>query len=385
MGSSFTSICMRSSKTAAKNALKSIMKARGFKTDNKSAEISFVLTPCGNKWCCLTGEQMDFDDFDGFIADFAAQLSTPLLCANCVDSDFIDLILYRNGETDCACVGEPYDEEAPVPIREFWQDLVGNFDAFTDILKQERVFAEEALIPLGELMGFDGETLLPSNEPAEKAITMGFSQAGKKENPLITAGATKLGHALRQKPQPYHLDTYIRDSYNAIAIHNYGGPSKGIEVIIEAVFADRNDSPFEIFDVHLRDLKYQIPGIPPQHMQAEFECISCDGGRSTWRAAFPDFQIPEGINTNYKYPSMKQQMNTEFAQQIVFNYRLRIPEHLSELNVHFIPTQCPEEKYIWRLEDCWITPQELEIFDREGNSAFLEYLRRKHEQKSNPS
>lgn len=379
MGSFFTSVCVRASKTAAKNALRSAMKARGYRTDNKTPEISFSIVPCGGKWCCLKGDQMDFDDFEGFIADFAAQIGAPLLTANCIDSDFIYLTLLRDGESDCACVGQPYDEEPPVPRREFWQDLVGDVDAFTKILAQDYVFAEEALVPLGELMGFDGEALLPTDE-IENAVIMGFSRAGKKETPLISAGPTALGYVHRQKPQPYHLDTH-----STIAMHNYGGPSTGLEVIIEAAFANRSDCPFEIFDVHLRDMAYQIPGNEAQHMQTEFECISREGNRSAWRAAFPDFRIPEGINLNYSYPSMKQQMDTEFARSFVFNYRLRIPEHLSELSIHFIPMEYPEGKYAWRLEDCWITPRELEIFDREGSDAFHEYMRKKREQNSDPS
>jgi len=372
MGSFFTSISMRASRTTAKNALRSAMKAHGYRTDNKTPEISFTLTPCGGKWCCLTGEQMDFDDFDGFIANFAAQINAPLLMVNCIDSDFIYLTLYRDGETDCACVGEPYDEEMPVPNREFWQDLVNDFDVFTDILAQDRVFAEEALKPLGELMGFDGEMLLPADNLPENSITLGFSRAGKKESPLITAGPTVLGLALRQKNQPYRLD-----AHSTIAMHNFGGPSKGIEVIIEATFADRNDSPIDIFDVHLRDMLYLMPDSTPQHMQSEFECISREGSCSTWRAAFPDFRIPDGLNLNFKYPSTKKQMDTEFAQSFVFNYRLRIPEHLSGLNIHFIPMESPEGKYTWRLEECWITPQELEIFLKEGPEAFHEYMRKK--------
>ncbi|MBQ3574417.1 MAG: hypothetical protein IJA26_01995, partial [Clostridia bacterium] len=355
MGSFFTSICAQVSKSAARSALRAAMLARGYRTDNKTPEISFSIAPCGGKWCCIKGEQMDFDDFEGFIADFSDHLQTAVLTAECFDSDCLYLTLHKNGETDAACAGMPYDDDPPEPNPEFWQDAVGDFDAFTEILQQERVFYEEALLPLGELMGFDGNALLPTDEPVENAICMGFSRAKVKENPLVTSGPAKLGHVRGQKPNPYRLD-----SWSTIIMHNFGGPSKGIKIIIEAAYPEGRDLPFEISEALLRSKLSQ--DIDMCQAPAEFKCISREGGCIRMEAALPDFEIPAGINLNYTHPSSMKQMETDFAQNFVFNFQLNIPEHLDRLDISFIPLEYPEGAYTWRLQDCWITPQELEIF-----------------------
>lgn len=370
MGSSFTSICIKTSRTVLKSALHAVMKERGFRTDNKTPEIHFSITPCGKNWCCLKG---DYTDSEEFSADLSTKLNVPLLVAECVDSDFICFTLHHDGQTDIACAGNPYDEDPPSPNGEFWQNLTDDFESFISLLSQKRVFAEDILSPLGEMMGFNGEALLPSDEETENVFDIGFSHVGEKISPLITSGPTRLGRQYRYGANPYRLDTN-----STVSIHNYGGPSKGLELIVEAVFPDRRDLSFEIHDAHIRSLALQINGIGAQPMPAEFECTSREPGCSIWRAVFPDFQIPEGINPEYKFSSWKQEKDIVHARCIVFNYRLQIPEHLSELNIHFIPLEYPEGLYVWRLEDCWITPQEQEIFDREGSDAFHEYLRKKN-------
>lgn len=372
MGNFFTSFCAQASKTAMKTALQSVMKCRSYRTDNKSPEIRFEFVPCGGKWCCLKAAQMDFDDSESFAAALSAQLNAPLLAAECADSDFLYLSLHKNGETDAACAGMPYDDEPPVPSRKFWQDIVGDFDAFTDILAQDRTFAEEALMPLGKLMGFDGSALLPSDETAGSSACMGFSRVKIKEKPLISSGPSRIGHQFRQKTQPYRLD-----AWSTVVMHNFGGPSKGVRIVVEASFPGGRDLPFEISEAQLRSKLSQ--GISACQVPVEFECISREGGCIRMEASLPDFQIPEGIKPDYKYPSIKKQMETEFAQTFVFNYRLRIPEHLAKLDIRFIPMKYPEGTYIWQLEDCWVTPQEWEIFIHHGPNAFYEYLNNKRQ------
>ena len=78
-------------------------------------------------------------------------------------------------------------------------------------------------------------------------------------------------------------------------------------------------------------------------------------------------------------------METDFAQNLVFNFRLNIPEHLNKLDISFIPLEYPEGAYTWRLQDCWITPQEWEIFIYEGPDAFHKYLQKKANANSDPS
>jgi len=376
MSSFFTGICMQASKTAAKRALRSVMQARGFRTDNKNPELRLVLLPCGKKWTCMKSLQMDFEDIEGFLADCAAHLGAPMLTASCFDSDFVLLTLYRDGQSDAACIGEPYDGEKPAPNPEFWQALVGDFTTFSELLSRDFVFAEETLVPLGEMMGFDGEALLPDEALPENALVLGFSRGKVKEKPLLSSGPTRLAYQNAQEPKPYNLH-----QNSIVVMNNYGGPSRGIEILLELSFPENRKLEYEIFDTHIRTIAQQMERKPPTPVT--LRQIEPKDGLDRWHAVVPDFEIPEGINLNYEYPPgmWKQKSDTEFKQSIVFNYQLRIPEYLEKLNMRFTPLEYPEGAYSWRLEDCRITPQAMEVFYQEGPEAFMEILRKNRRMK----
>ena len=377
MGCFFTSICAQAPKTTVKNALRSIMKSRGWRVDNKNSELRFEIVPGGSKWCCLNGNLTDLEDCEGFVNAFASELAVPVLFASCRDSDYIYLQLHRDGGQDTACIGTPYDEEKPIPSREFWQGVVKNFDAFNDLLSNDWVFAEEALQPLGELMGFDGNTLLPFDEANEKAVCIGFSRTAAKGSPLVLSGPTILNHQRRQFPSPYNLHTN-----SIVVMHNYGGPSRGIEIMIELAFPGNKRCEYEIYDTHIRTGAQQLKQAKIENYSpVKLERVDLRDGVDRWHAILPDFEIPEGLNLDYEYssPFSSQQQMTEFQQSIIFNYRLRIPEYLESLNIHFTPLENPEGSYTWRLEDCYHTPQEMKVFHREGVDAFREIIRQKRE------
>lgn len=385
MGSFFTGICTQAGKAATIKALKAAMKEIGFATNNKNPEITLTLQPCGGKWLCIHSEQFDPEWFGAFMEAFHLPLKQPVLAVNCFDSDFVQLDLHCGGETGSACIGRPYVEPVPEPDPAFWQPLVGDFAAFSEILNGEYVFAEDGLLALGNLLGFDGKMLIPSPEPSEGAVILGFSRPAQKESPSITSGPVQLAHPPRPtRPGPYSL---YRNS--AITLINLGRPGKGIKIVIEAEFPEGKHPPFEICETHLRYFKYQMGtlyhkwgGVIPAPTPVEFECIENQGSRSVWQAILPEFDLPEGFNPNYRYASRKKESDAISEKTIIFNYRLRIPEHLRTLNFHFIPLENPAGEYLWRLENCWQTPLALEIFERDGMETHREYLRREREQQN---
>ena len=383
MGNFFTSICTRASMAAVTKALKAAMKEIGFRTNNRAPEFTVILQPYEDQWLCIHSDQFDSEWFGEWLEAFYLPMKQPVLAASCVDSDFVQLDLYHGDKTGSACIGQPYDEPAPKPDPAFWQPFVGNFAAFSEILNKKYVFAEEGLLALGYLLGFDGNMLLPSDEPADGAVILGFSRAAQKESPSITSGYVQLAYPPRSiMPQPYSL---YRNSY--ITLINLGGPGKGIKIVIEAEFPGEKPLPFDICETHLRYAKYQMGtlshkwgGVIPAPTPVEFECIENQGCRSVWQAILPEFELPEGFNPNYKYASRKKESDSISEKTIIFNYRLRIPEHLRILNFCFIPLENPTGEYLWRVEDCWQTPQEREIFERDGSDAYHEYMRNKHKQ-----
>lgn len=372
MGNTFTSVCLRTSKTAAKKALLAAMQARGFRADKKNPEFYLTLQPCGRKWCCLKGELMDLGEPEDFAASLEEQLGVPMLTASCVDSDFIYLTLHRNGESDAACIGIPYDEEKPLPQREFWQDLVKDWDAFDNLLSRDWLFAEDALVPLGKLMGFDGRIMLPSDETEGKVITIGFSHAEENGSPLVSSGPTKLNFQRGQVPKPYRLF----DNSN-VCMHNYGGPSRGLEILIELSFPDNLNHECEITNAMLLTGAQQCR----RKQAVDLKPIPSRDGFERWHAVLPDFEIPDGLNLSYRYPenAWKRKMETEFAQEICFVYRLHASEHLKKLNIRFTPMEYPDGSYTWHLEDCYDTAQEWEVFHYEGIAAYREIDKKKRE------
>lgn len=372
MGSFFDTLTLHCSKTRLKNALREYMAAAGYRTDNRTPELQFAILPGKNGWCALHGDALMDAFAENLPAALSAALGLPVLHIACFDSDFLYLTLHRGEISNAACVGTPYDGDPPLPDPAHWADFVPNFERFSEILRENHVFAEEALVPLGQLIGFDSDSLnfhfgdtLPDN-----AIACGFSRVAIKEKPLVSDGPTILGgpRGPHARPTPYSLDRI-----NAIRLQNFGGPSRGIEVIVEAAFAHRSDLRFEIYDTLLRifPIHQVYPHVRPA---GEFECISRDGPRSTWRAAFPDFEIPEGVNLNYSHSSMRKQMDLDLQHSFIFNYRLNIPEHLRELNIKFVPIEYPDGAYLWRLQDCCYSPQALEIFEHDGPDAFHRYI-----------
>ena len=360
MGSFFNCILASSSKTQLKTVIQSLMKNRGFRVNNTKPEFSFTISPLGKGWCSVRCELFDGDNFPEYASSLSEALGSPALLLSCFDSDFIWLQLHKGGKSDAACIGTPFNDEPPTPSKDFWLDFVHDFDRFTEILSAKFIFAEEILIPLGGLIGFDGEALL---SPDAACLSIGFSSIKPAEKPYVEEGCPcfALHGDFYGQNNPYQ-----RNKNSAITFLNLGGPGRGLTVITESPDLDRED-------IFLENTSISHGVLNPDgssHFNGDltFFCFSrCKlaDGSIQWCAELPEFQIPKGLNTNWTGSSWKKSSIVKSSCCIVFRYVLRTPVFFSALRFTFIPHENPDGCYIWDVKDCHYTAEMYEAICRE--------------------
>ena len=360
MGNFFNCILVPASKTRLKSVIQSQMKTRGFRVNNSKPEFSFTISPSGKGWHTVQCELFVGDDFPDYASALSEALGTPALSLSCFDSDFIWLQLHKSGTFGEACIGTPYDDEPPSPSKAFWLDFVHDFDRFSEILSCEFVFAEETLIPLGRLIGFDGEALL---SPNAASLSIGFSSIKPVEKPYVEDGCPRFalhGNLFGQN------NPYQRNKNSAITFLNLGGPGTGMTIIAESPDLDREDVSLENASISHGvvnpDGSYHCNG---NLASFNFSRYKLDDGSIQWRAVLPDFRIPKGLNTNWTGSTWNKTSMVESSCSIVFRYVLRTPVFLSSLRFTFIPHENPNGCYIWDIKDCRISPEMYEAICRE--------------------
>lgn len=196
MGSFFTNVSILN---ATPDAVAAAMAKLGY--EPSADGIALHMPAPRGKWCTLHSDWMDnLPDLPAALANHAEAV----LYITCIDSDFMLLTLTHSGHTETVCVGEPYDDEVEIALTpEHWQPYVGDLDAFRAILDEDYVFAEESLVPLGKLFGFEAEEInvyvdellaLPENEVTtlhftKTAVSPAQSSAERKPSQTSKAPA----------------------------------------------------------------------------------------------------------------------------------------------------------------------------------------------------
>ena len=372
MGLTFTSICAQASRTAFAKALRNLMNSRGYRTDNKNPELSFSLNSCGGKWYCLKGDFPEPDNSDMYIQQLSQHLSAPVLYLHCLDSDFIWLQLHHDGKNESACIGSPHGLEPPTPVKEGWQDFIYDFDHFQQVLHADFTLAEEMLVPLGKLIGFDGSKLLCQDE---NISIFGFSKASSHEQPYVESGSPRfgLGGKFFSSPKPYK-----RNQPCGIPFLNLGGPGKGLTVIAESPDLNRSDVYFEAVSISHGSVKADgSPGPDICRTEGSFVRRESRDGCISWVAEFPEFEIPKGLNLHWKSFSPRKRPWIEYSCSITIRFILHTPIFLSELRLTFIPCENPDGFYTWDVKDCRISPEQIEsyVHDPQHTQTLLKKIR----------
>ena len=162
-------------------------------------------------------------------------------------------------------------------------------------------------------------------------------------SPLVSDGPVRFG-----LPFLRSNDNFAREHKAAISVNNYGGPGRGIFVIAEGEIGQRSD-------IRIDGLGLWSPGqrksFPFEPMTAEFLPFENDG-HTFWRADFPDFVIPEGVNLEYRHQTTAKRMRHDFQYSVVFNFIVHADAPVEELVLRIVPMENPSGEYIYRQSEC---------------------------------
>ncbi|MEA4897034.1 MAG: hypothetical protein VB115_02195 [Christensenellaceae bacterium] len=257
--------------------------------DDEGADCVFeVYGRTGDRFLALVGDWSD-NGADNLAEHIAKAVNGRVIGVQCVDSDVLILSLTEGDKTSVAYVGSP---EAygitPRPLRAApWEALVGDdWPAFRSALDASYTFAEDALNPLGAIIGFSAaDAARCSDDPGQPLQTYAFK---------------------RQQPIPEYLPDQLRPAFRRIgywreqdvptaAFLSAGGHGQGVEVLIVAPGVDAGT----LDGAGIRLARAFNLQRERNDIEARLESIPLEGGGVGWLAEFPDAEILSGPNPDH--------------------------------------------------------------------------------------
>ena len=325
MGISFRIIAVQSGKANMFRTLKKQLEAASYVTDNLTPDFTLTSMDCGG-WIALRTDDLDFPLMPEKIS---RAISRPVLEISCFDSDELAISVYHGSKTGKVRIG--CGDKVSVDAG-LWSAYVSDIDRFAEICTADYIFAEEALMPLGELMRFDGEAMLSDG------LSLGFSRKGKK-SPLAESGPVRFIYMRHTEP-----DNFARGIPHGLAANNVGRPGKGVFVIAEGEIMERDD-------VFIRSPMLRSPlrrkSLDQRPHESEFVPTIYDG-RPVYRADFPDFEIPQGISTEYQHMSLHKQMMFDHEYSVIFNFTVEADAPVENLVLRIVPIENPAGEWVYR-------------------------------------
>lgn len=346
MGTTFTALLLRKHRTNYQYTLRNLEKCletEGYLTvqDPKEADVTFSQYLFGEQgWQMITGDDMVL--LCRLAERMAEKNKAETLLVCCCDSDFVEFELFQPeiGTSTSARAGRSYDESDPPQVeQEKWQaaGLWKKEIDYAEIFEKERVFAEEALVDLGDALGFDGSVVIESACGAGKEPDKVFYVAKKDMPPKrITEGMPCLERrSYYDKPVP------VDEPYQWSFI-NRGGPSMGVELMIYGPFVEKDRMTFT--DVYLQaacdseeDGNERLRYDPAKPIQK----IRLTNGWYAYRYRFPNLPLPPGLNFDY----MRIQPDYALAAALSIDVSVTAKgDARCGLDVYFsiVPMNCPD-------------------------------------------
>lgn len=288
-----------------KNHIISNMKRKGFYLSETEAEICRTIIIKDNprsKWVTVYGDEFIYEKVNRLAVSISKKLKTYVMDLLNNDSDCM-LIHLCNPETiDTVYVGYPEGISGKSIKRgnaEAWAPLAVNAPELIESFSKEYIFSEEVLVSLEEQIG----------------ICIGDINA--QFDDVQISGGDKLILNFKSDKSPYlqeglpvfkfmlgRVDLNVETIY---FFYNAGGVSKGVQIILCGNFV--RDHLVTVDWIELSG-----PKDPKKEMDFENnriyekvkpEFIPSKEGDDLLCAFFPEFQIPEGINGDYKWQSDK--------------------------------------------------------------------------------
>lgn len=338
MGLSFSNIYIKkneqfSSETLLK-MLKRQMTEKGLveRQNADEAEIEIrVYNPEGSAWVTVASDYYNFGDAESTKAaamPFSEKFGTDVIAAACVDSDFLmmNLINSKKGLDGWINAGNFYGSKPRRTSLAPWKNVVSDYEKFSEIIKKENVFAEDALYESAELLGMTAEqcALQPDSEAKSGKASLAalyFSSNGseKKELPSLRINCFPL--------------TPCKFGFNQVVfVNNLGGWSKGVAVMFWGGFVENDDLIIENVTFESDYGSDRRKAVPITLRKRK-----CANGETVLYWEDKNFNIPKAVDPSV--PLMKK-MKLEFEK--AFGVRFFVsgnPRKLLDVKVSIIPLE----------------------------------------------
>jgi hypothetical protein len=291
MGSSFNNMLVENtSLDTLRQSLEKVFKSSGYVLAGEEADC--IIRAYGapdDRYFVLTGEWPE-EDMDKLAGRIAKAIGGRAIGVQCIDSDVLLLSLTKGSAVSIAYVGDP---EAygitPKPLRvAFWKELVGedNWDAFHAVLDDKYVLAEEALQPLGRMIGFSAKDAARyPDDPGKPRMVCAY----KREKIVPEYLSNDLPPAFL--PAGYALE----QGSLVVSFTSGGGHSHGIGALIASNGFD--GSGLEIQSIRIARAFYHFR--ERKDIEAKPKKVRFEDRRIGWVAAFPDAEILPGANPDH--------------------------------------------------------------------------------------
>ena len=300
----------------------------------------------GSGWISIYSDLYDFDTTQDDLQPLSERFRTDALAIGCFDSDFLclNLINAQDGTDAFARVGSA----AELGIRRranlaAWKGKVTDWEAFRAALREKRVFADEALIPLEKLLGLpynqSNQIIEDFDGVAEGATYLYYSvpkSAQSTEPPTLrwksSSGLGPASHRENETEESMRMPYYV-------GFLNHGGASRGLRIEFIWPYVEGDDISFEAKIVR-RDKKNHFEHIPIALKKERTKT-------GDWVFSWEDrrFRIPACVDENLPW---RKKMDREFQNEISVYYGLKGNlRKLLDLRIRFIPLAAPEGAGDW--------------------------------------
>lgn len=248
-----------------------------------------------------------------------------------------------------------------------------------DLFRKGFFTENEFLIPLGEILGFDGaEFSLPPEECAQRE---GFTSRNYVWDPEY---CKERDHTPKRVPEFVEGNNSIGygslvDRPFSVFVQNHGGAGKGVGLVISGPFVEKDLLWIDLPGIRLRNGWDDGRGLA-----AKTEKIHLDNGEPAYRILFPEFVFPEGYPDSGPFYAPKglsrsQAGHRNFKKAIEISFTLRgDPSCQKDAIVSIFPMERPDNLFQFWIDDNYGYPWPLSWGKPGENNEFSLLVKKIH-------
>lgn len=252
MGLFFSNIHIKKNNSFSVNSLidmlRDEMKQKGFNElpGAEGAEISLcIYYPENSAWVSVASDCYDFGNAESAKSaaiPFSERFGTDVIAAMCMDSDYLmmNLVNVQNNIDGWINSGELYGGILPrktciAP----WKSVVSDFDEFSSIVNEDRVYSEETFYKSAALLGMDVDQCALSSDGSGaderenlRMLYFSPSDSAEQEPPVLEIARFNLVPCSSERAQ-------------VVFVNNKGGSSKGVAVMFWGGYVENDEVVIE--------------------------------------------------------------------------------------------------------------------------------------------